>query len=140
MQEPEHHDGGIVVPFVRKGCGILRSSRISRAYNPRWVPSAEQAPLMLFGLATDTGFFRHIRASSGETLRVSASLVDLGTSLAEVFAMLFGGRTFDNRRLLARMIDRVETYVGGRLLFTWLTLDDKRAVKHTKRSSHGRRR
>ena len=92
------------------------------------IPSAEQARLLLFGLAGDTGFFRHLREGSGETLREAARLVDLGTSPAEVFAMIFGGRTLDNRKLLARMIDRTESHLGGRLLFTWLTLDDKRRV------------
>jgi len=90
------------------------------------VPSAEQARLLLFGLSTDTGFFRHLGGDSVETLRAAARLTELGTSPADVFAMACGGRTLDNRKLLARMIERAESYLSDRLLLTWLTLDDRR--------------
>ena len=92
------------------------------------VPSAEQARLLLFGLATDSGFFRHLRENSGETLRAVARLADLGTSPAEVFPLIYGGRRLENRKLLARMIESTESHLGDRILFATLTLDDKRSV------------
>jgi len=95
----------------------------------RKVPDRATAQLLLFGLCTDTGFFRHLAAGSQETYRSIARLAELGTSTAEVYMLVFGGRELSSRKLLAEMLLRVESYAGGRLLVTWQTTEDRQRLE-----------
>ena len=97
------------------------------------LPSPEQARLLLFGLCTDTGFFRHLGPGSVEAFRVIARLVELGTTTAEVFQMVYGRRELPSRKLLARMLERTESLCGDALLLTWQTLEDRRMVPRYQR-------
>jgi phosphoesterase RecJ-like protein len=87
--------------------------------------SSEFARLVLFGLCTDTGFFRHLGAGSGETFRTIARLVEAGTSTAEIFQMIYGKRNLKSRKLLALMLQRTESLWDDRLLLTWQTMEDR---------------
>jgi bifunctional oligoribonuclease and PAP phosphatase NrnA len=87
--------------------------------------AAEIGRLLLFGLCTDTGFFRHLGQNSADTFRSVARLVEKGTSTAEVYMMVYGGRELDGRKLLAEMLQRVESYWDDRLLLTWQTIADR---------------
>ncbi len=71
-------------------------------------PDKETATLLLFGLCTDTGFFRHLGSGTGETFRTIARLVDCGTSTAEIFIMVYGTRDMRSRKLLATMLRALE--------------------------------
>ena len=88
-------------------------------------PDAEAARLILFGLCTDTGFFRHLAVNGPGTFRAVARLVDLGTSTAEVYMMVYGRRELSSRKLLAEMLTRVESHWADRLLMTWQTVADR---------------
>jgi phosphoesterase RecJ-like protein len=88
----------------------------------------DTACLLLFGLCTDTGFFRHLGADGAETFRAVARLVDRGTSTAEAFMMVYGRRALGGRKLLARMLERTESLADGTLLLSWQTLADRAAV------------
>ena len=88
-------------------------------------PSPEQARLLLFGLCTDTGFFRHLGAHGADTFRSVAGLVEGGTSTAEVYMMVYGKRALSARKLLAEMLARAETYCNDRLILTWQTMADR---------------
>lgn len=92
------------------------------------VPTREQARLLLFGLCTDTGFFRHLSHGSAETFRLIARLAELGTSTAEVFQMVYGRRRLDSRRLLGRMLERTESHWDDALLLSWQTIEDRASV------------
>jgi phosphoesterase RecJ-like protein len=92
------------------------------------VPDAATARLLLFGLCTDTGFFRHLGAHGGETFRAVARLVAQGTSTAEVYMMVYGKRSLSARRLLAEMLARAESYCGDRLILTWQTVYDRESL------------
>jgi len=94
---------------------------------------AETARLLLFGLCTDTGFFRHLGRESGGTFRAVAGLVELGTSIADVYMMVFGKRALSGRRLLAEMLSRAESHWGDRLLLTWQTVEDRERLLVTQR-------
>jgi len=91
-------------------------------------PDAATARLVLFGLCTDTGFFRHLGPGSGETYRSVARLVELGTSTADVYMMVYGRRELASRKLLADMLSRAESLAGGKLLLTWQTIADRQRV------------
>jgi bifunctional oligoribonuclease and PAP phosphatase NrnA len=90
------------------------------------VPGVEQARLLLFGLCTDTGFFRHLDTGSAEAFRMIARLAEQGTTTAEVFLMVYGRRDLGSRKLLARMLERTESHCGGALLLSWQTIEDRR--------------
>jgi bifunctional oligoribonuclease and PAP phosphatase NrnA len=89
------------------------------------VPTREQARLLLFGLCTDTGFFRHLSQGSAEAFCVIARLVELGTSTAEVFRMVYGRRRLASRKLLGRMLERTESHWDEALLLSWQTAEDR---------------
>ena len=93
----------------------------------------EVARLLLFGLCTDTGFFRHLGVSGAETFRAVARLVDLGTSTAEVYMMVYGRRDLATRKLLAELLTRTESHWGDRLLLTWQMIADKERLAATQR-------
>jgi phosphoesterase RecJ-like protein len=85
----------------------------------------EVARLMLFGLCTDTGFFRHLGQGGAATFRAVARLVEHGTSTAEVYMMVYGRRDLSTRKLLAEMLGRTESHWNDKLLLTWQLIADK---------------
>jgi bifunctional oligoribonuclease and PAP phosphatase NrnA len=92
------------------------------------VPDAETARLLLFGLCTDTGFFRHLGQNSADTFSAVARLVARGTSTAEVYMLVYGRRELSSRKLLAEMLARVESHWDDRLLMTWQTASDRQRL------------
>lgn len=88
-------------------------------------PDTDTARLILFGLCTDTGFFRHLGAGSAEAYRAIARLVERGTSTADVYMMVFGRRELASRKLLAEMLQRAESRWADRLILTWQTIADR---------------
>lgn len=98
-------------------------------------PDAEEADLILFGLSTDTGFFRHLDVGSGRAFRAVARLVDGGASPKEIFNRMHGGKTLAARKLLGRLLDRVETVAGGRIALTYERQDDTEEFGRENRDS-----
>jgi bifunctional oligoribonuclease and PAP phosphatase NrnA len=92
-------------------------------------PDAATARMLLFGLCTDTGFFRHLGGGSEETYRSVARLVELGTSTADVYMLVYGRRELSSRKLLAEMLQRTESHAGGKLLVTWQTISDRERLQ-----------
>ena len=88
-------------------------------------PDADTARLILFGLCTDTGFFRHLGAGSADTYRAIARLVERGTSTADVYMMVYGRRELASRKLLGEMLQRVESHWSDQLILTWQMIADR---------------
>lgn len=87
-------------------------------------PDAEEARLILLGLSTDTGFFRHLDVGSGRAFHAVARLVDLGASPKDTFNMMNGGKTLAARKLLGRLLERVQPEAGGKIALTYETRRD----------------
>ncbi len=85
------------------------------------VPTPEEAQMLLFGLATDTGYFRHVIAGRGEVFRTVEELVEAGASPKLAYEQMYGSRPLGSRHLLGLLLARTEAYHGGRLLITWET-------------------
>ena len=91
-------------------------------------PDADTARLILFGLCTDTGFFRHLGAGSAETCRSIARLVER--------RHLHGGRLHDGVRqpragvpeAPAEMIEHAESHWSDRLIMTWQVIADRQRL------------
>jgi phosphoesterase RecJ-like protein len=95
--------------------------------------NSEIGRLLLFGLCTDTGFFRHLGQNGADTFRAVARLVEKGTSTAEVYLMVYGKRALAGRKLLAEMLARVESHWDDRLLLTWQTIADRERLGDVQR-------
>ncbi len=87
-------------------------------------PTFEEAELILFGLARDTGFFRHLAAKNGFVFEAVARLVDIGVSPRETYRMIHSGWELGKVRLLALSLERVESAFNGRVLITYQTLEE----------------
>ena len=92
-----------------------------------WKLSAEEAELALFGLCTDTGFFRHLGPSSAPVFRAAARLVEAGASPQVVFQRIHSGWNLARVGLLAEALRRAERIMGGRGLLTYWSLEDIRS-------------
>ena len=86
----------------------------------------EDAELLLFGLCTDTGFFRHLGEGSADALQAAARLVRAGASPQRVYRRIHAGWSLSRVRLLAEALRRAERLLGGQVLLTWWTLADLR--------------
>ncbi len=91
-------------------------------------PTREEAELLLFGLCTDTGFFRHLGADSAAAFAAVARLVEAGASPREVYARMYGGQQYSRLKLITRTLERTERHFGGALLLTWQVLKDVRVA------------
>ena len=86
------------------------------------------AELLLLGLCTDTGFFCHVPAGNTAAFEAATRLVASGASPRATHQHIYGGRSFAHRRLLGTLLQRTEQFHGGRVLFTYQTLSDQRAL------------
>jgi phosphoesterase RecJ-like protein len=86
----------------------------------------EDAELLLFGLSTDTGFFRHLSEGTGDIFQAVARLVGAGASPQRVYRRIYAGWTLAWVRLLAAAMRRAENLMDGQVLLTWWTLADFR--------------
>ncbi len=98
-------------------------------------PTREEAELLFFGLSTDTGFFRHLADGSTETWEAAGRLVKAGASPKKIFAMMNGGKSLLSRKLMGEILSRVEPHFDGRLLVSYVTLDDQRRFGLASRDS-----
>ncbi|MDR3161630.1 MAG: bifunctional oligoribonuclease/PAP phosphatase NrnA [Spirochaetaceae bacterium] len=81
-------------------------------------PTPEEAALLLFGLCTDTGFFRHVDAQGAETFAAATRLVRSGANPKEIYRAIHGGKSLDSRILLGRVLSRAESHFGGKLILS----------------------
>lgn len=81
-------------------------------------PSPEEAELLLFGLCTDTGFFRHVDARGAETFVGASRMIRAGANPKEVFQAIYGGKSLDSRILMGIELARAQAYFGGKLILT----------------------
>jgi len=84
----------------------------------------EEASLLLFGMCTDTGFFRHLTEKNAQVFECVAKLVSLGASPKKIFYKLNGGKNLNSRKLLGNILSRTESYFNGKLLLSYETLNE----------------
>jgi len=102
-------------------------------------PSREEAELLLFGLCTDTGFFRHLDTSFPRAFESAARLVAAGASPKETFLHMTGGKSIESRFLIARILSRLQRFYGGQMIVSHETLEDTEAFGLEGRDSGCRR-
>ena len=92
------------------------------------VPLSPQIALPLFAaVATDTGWFRFASTEPG-TYRIAARLMEAGVKPDWLYKHLYEQDTLARLRLIGNTLARVQTDLGGRLIYTWIELADFDAV------------
>ena len=91
-------------------------------------PAAEEAELLLFGLCTDTGFFRHLDSGSADVFSAAAKLASAGASPKAAFQAINGGKSLNSRLLLGNVLSRAQALFDGRLVLSFETLEDVRLL------------
>ena len=86
----------------------------------------ELAEIILFGICTDTGFFRFLSAStqSADLLNGAARLTSYGADLRTIYTDINSGKPWSTRKLLGVLLNRAEKYLSGKLIITYETLED----------------
>ncbi len=98
-------------------------------------PTPEEAQLLLFGLATDTGYFRHISTGGEETFQAASRLCACGANPKEAHTGMYGNKSLASRRLAGRVMDRAVLHLDGKLLITWLERADEEELGYGERDS-----
>jgi phosphoesterase RecJ-like protein len=80
------------------------------------------AAVLMAGIVMDTATFAHPNATP-RTLAVSAALVEAGAPLADISRRLYRSKPESQLRLFGRVLDRLESLDGGRVV--WSTLFDE---------------
>ena len=86
--------------------------------------SRDEAEMLLFGLCTDTGFFRHLDERSAETFAFASRLIAAGANPKRVFAHMNGGKSWGSRMLISRILSRMRPYYDGKLIVSWESKED----------------
>jgi len=95
----------------------------------------DEAALLLFGLGTDTGFFRYLTNKNADVFDTTAEFVRHGANPKNIFYKINSGKKINSRILLGRMLSRIEPHFDGKLLYSYETLDDFNAFGLESRDS-----
>ncbi|MDR1929010.1 MAG: bifunctional oligoribonuclease/PAP phosphatase NrnA [Treponema sp.] len=99
------------------------------------VPSPEEAELLLFGLCTDTGFFRHVDETGAAVFEAAARLTAAGANPKRVHAAIHGGKSLESRLLIGKILSRTKAFYGGRLLVSYEEYEDSLRLGNESRDS-----
>lgn len=94
-----------------------------------------EAKWILFGLCTDTGFFRHLDSPGRDVFDAIGRLNEAGATPKRIYGMIFGGRSLEAQLLLGKLLARTVSACDNRVLLTYETLEDKRTFGDTSRDS-----
>ncbi|MDA3939888.1 MAG: bifunctional oligoribonuclease/PAP phosphatase NrnA [Spirochaetia bacterium] len=123
----DHHDSGMSfgdIQFIRPEAPSVTFliHKIIESFNT--VPNPYEAELLLFGIATDTGFFRHLESGSQELFQSVAKLTECGASPKDAYTQMYGGRTLKSKQLAGRLLSRITSKLEGKLILTFETEED----------------
>ena len=134
----DHHSAGVpfgdvvyLDPEASSVCFLVE--KIFTAMGKK--PTKEEAEFLLFGICTDTGFFRHLDEKGAETFSTASRLVALGANPKKIYAIMNGGRNLDSRLLAGVSLSKTRSYYGGKLLVTDECLHDLEKYGHESRDS-----
>ena len=87
----------------------------------------QMAIALYAALATDTGWFRFSSTTAG-TYRIAAALTEAGAVPEKIYKSLYENETIGRLRLVGRAMGRTVIELDGRLIYTWIELDDFKAA------------
>jgi phosphoesterase RecJ-like protein len=118
---PSTEDAPVYVDAASPSCTLLIYKLITAL---ELKLTEEEATLLLFGLCTDTGFFRHMTEKNADSFDAAAEMVRCGASPKKIFNIINGGKSLNSRILLGNILSKTESHFNGRLLISWETLYD----------------
>jgi len=127
----DHHSSGKVFGDLRyvdpnaSACTMLILKLIEAMGQE---PSKEVADLLMLGLCTDTGFFKHLTETGASAFQAAAKLTACGASTNRVYYGINSNKKAGTLKLISRALDRATQYLGGKLIITWETLDDYKDI------------
>ncbi len=120
-----HHDNtrfaavNLVVPDASSTSEILAD--VFRALDVKL--TTEIAEPLYVALVTDTGRFQYTNTTP-KTHRLAADLIEAGADVHKVFQNVYEAIQFPKLKLLARALDRAESFEGGRVIVSHLLRGD----------------
>ena len=86
----------------------------------------ETAKVLLFGICTDTGFFRFLNTEpeAADLLAATSRLVSYGANPRQIYNDMNNGKAYSTRKLLGILLGKAERYLNDRLIITYETLED----------------
>jgi phosphoesterase RecJ-like protein len=133
-----HHDNSrygtvnLVVAEASSTSEVLRD--VFGELKVRLTPAIAEA--LYIAIVTDTGRFQYANTSP-KTLRLAAELVDAGADAHRIFQHVYETIELSKLKLLARALEHVEVYEGGRLVITFLERDDYEQTGASSGASEG---
>lgn len=85
--------------------------------------SPTMARNLFCAITTDTGWFR-FSATTGETMRIGADLIDRGVQPAEIYRLLYEQRSYARILLAGRILSKVKLESEGQLAYTTVEWND----------------
>ena len=89
--------------------------------------TAEIASALYVGLITDTGKFMY-ENTDPDSHRMAAELIEAGVNVDEIYRRLYERVPIEKARLVARAIEKIERFDGGRLTLTYVSREDYAAT------------
>jgi phosphoesterase RecJ-like protein len=100
----------------------------------RLTPEISEA--LYIAIVTDTGRFQYANTSP-RTLRLAAELLEAGADAHRIFQHVYETIQLSKLKLLARALEHVEVYEGGRLVISYLTRKDFEETSAASGASEG---
>ncbi len=98
-------------------------------------PDKNLAEILFFGIMTDTGFFRFLSSKDASVLVLVSHLLEAGADPRKTYDMINSGKPYSTRKLLGILLGRAETYLEGKLILTYETMEDTRKFGQEGRDS-----
>lgn len=93
------------------------------------------AEILFFGLSTDTGFFRFLGEGSGVVFEAAGRLVSYGVDPRKIYNKINSGKSYSTRKLLGILLEKAETYLNGKLVITYESMEDTKLYGQEGRDS-----
>lgn len=106
-------DINLVVPDASSVCEVLFGTMDPDKMD------ADIATALYIGIVTDTGIF-HYSATSPETMRVAARLMEFGFDHSDVIERVQLSRTFAQHRALGMMLTEAKLYLDGKVISAYM--------------------
>jgi len=123
-----HHDntrfGDVNVVDTEASCTAEIVLELSKRLGAELTPSIASA--LYVALVTDTGRFSY-ENTDASAHRMAAELIEAGVDVDDTYRRLYERVPVEKLRLLARALDKIERFDGGRLAITYIGAEDYRA-------------
>jgi len=124
-----HHDntrfGTVNVVDIDASCTAEIVLEIAKRLGAEITP--EIASALYVGLVTDTGKFMY-ENTGAESHRMAAELIEAGVDVNDTYRRLYERVPVEKLRLVARALEKIERFDGGRLTITYVGTEDYAAT------------